>query len=95
MPDDSTSLLHLIVKPACLDQLSRLAQTANELNASLVSNDGKLEIGFVAGMILFQKQQWDAATQVYSEIAQRDPDFPKFTPDLAEPTTIPAIRNKL
>jgi hypothetical protein len=74
--DDSALLLHLSNAGGMI-RAGQLDDATNELNASLASNDGKLETGFVMGIVLFDRQQWEAASEIYSEILKRDSDFPQ------------------
>jgi tetratricopeptide (TPR) repeat protein len=77
---DSTSgteLLQHLSRAGNLINAGQLDAAANELAASLDDVAGKPEVGFVMGMILIKRQQWEEAGQVYSEILRRDPDFPE------------------
>src|SRR5882762_10263150 len=47
------------------------------LTASLPSDPGKNELGFVAGLMLIDQDRFVEAAQIYSQIAASDPDFPQ------------------
>ena len=47
------------------------------LSASLSGDTGKNELGFVVGVILLDQGRFAEASQLYSQIAASDPDFPQ------------------
>jgi tetratricopeptide (TPR) repeat protein len=78
---DSAADIVLLQHLSSAGQMIRAGQyddAANEFTASLASNTGKSETGFVMGLILIDQQRWEQAGQVYAEILRQDPVFPEL-----------------
>jgi len=61
-------------------QIDAAVQTLAE---SLPSGVGRNELGFVVGVILYEPDRFAEASQIYSQIAASDPDFPQVHTRLA------------
>jgi tetratricopeptide (TPR) repeat protein len=76
-PADDAPLLSHLSNAGRLIRARQLEGAAAELSAALASDAAKSATGFVMGDLLMCQSRWEAAGQVYSEIARQDPAFPE------------------
>jgi tetratricopeptide (TPR) repeat protein len=74
---ENSSLLKHLAAAGKMLRAKQLDAAANELSAAVTADFGKLEAGYVMGMILLEEDRAEEAGQVYSEILEQDPDFPE------------------
>ena len=75
-PADTGQLQHLS-NAGKLIRTGHFDGAVAELTASLASDSDNPASGFVMGDILIKQKRFEAASQVYSEILRKNPDFPE------------------
>jgi tetratricopeptide (TPR) repeat protein len=76
-PADDAPLLQHLSNAGKLLRAGQLDEAANDLTAAISTDDGRLELGFVMGRVLMDKNRYAQAGEIYSEILDRDPAFPQ------------------
>jgi tetratricopeptide (TPR) repeat protein len=76
-PADDSVLLQQLSQAGKLLNAGQLDDSANQLTNAMNNGLGRLELGFVMGMVLMDKNRYEEAGQIYSEIMDRDPAFPQ------------------
>ena len=74
---ENSALLQHLSTAGRMIRASRFDEATNELSAAITGGSGRLEAGFVMGMVLLDQQRSQEAGQLYSQILERDPDFPE------------------
>jgi len=78
-----TELLQHMARAADLMHQKLYPESVKELNLALAASPGSSEVGFVMGELLRQREKWMEAASLYTEILDRDPDFPETHTKLA------------
>lgn len=74
---DNSALLQHLSAAGKMIRAKQFDQATEELSTAITSEFGKLEAGFVMGVILLDQRRDAEAGQLYAEILQQDPHFPE------------------